>query len=710
MNILEAFETSLPDITAHQKLPPKLEPRLIAREHLEDGKPIIIAHMPGGGLYRISSMEWHVFLLMDGQRSYAEISEILVAEGYGWTEDDVHDLTEKAADTEILYKTPAEKNITLKQKSASERQKIRKMKIGNISEIHLGYWDPDQFLTDLYPKVKFVYTPWFVFLTLIGFAVMLFMCLDKWGLLWRDTLSFFNYFNKGPAELPEFYVLFGLMIFLHETAHGMTCKHFGGGVRRMGFMLMYMMPTFFCDVTEAWIYAGKWPRIATMAAGIWADMIVCVPATVVWWATPQGMPIHDFAYKIMLLTGIVISLLQLNPLIKLDGYYIFTELIQVSNLMETSSAYLSTWVEKNIFRLPVEVQYVPRGRRVLYFTYALLSELYGTALFALFVFFVYNILHSLSPELAFIPASIFAFYIFRSKITSFMKLLKLFYLDRKERWKQNLFSWRVALTASTVLFFLLLPVWRETVEGRFLLQPVERTIVHAEVSGQVQQIVAYEGQRVERGAPLVQLSNLQLQAQASETALELQAASAHATDARLKYTDFAAAERERNQYLQQSHTIADQLTKLSVVSPVAGIVLSPRLQDLAGRYLPAGTEIAEIADLSTMKARVYVPEFAMRDVRVGAPVRLLPTAALHSLTGVVASISPASAPMPEALAERSQYLGIRPPQYYVADVGFASSAMTADGLTGTAKIFVRRRSLMGLSWEFLRDMTARKFW
>ncbi|MGO9127969.1 MAG: HlyD family efflux transporter periplasmic adaptor subunit [Terriglobales bacterium] len=711
MNILEAFETSIPEITAHRKVPPKLEPRLIAREHIEEGKPVVMIHLPGSdGLYRMSPQQWHIYQLMDGQRSYADIAQACQEEGYPYSEEDVRDLVEQSRESDLLYKTPAERNITLKQKTASQRQRIRKLKFGNLSEIEIAHWDPDEFLTRLYPKVRFVYTPWFVFLTLIGFVVMLFLCLDRWSMLWHDSLKFFNYFNKGPADLIEFYFLFGMMICMHETAHGMTCKHFGGGVRRMGFMLMYLMPTFFCDLTEAWIYTGRWPRIATMIAGVWADLIVCVPATVVWWATPEGMPMHDFAYKIMLLTGIVISLLQLNPLIKLDGYFIFSELIQIANLKEASSACLSTWVERNIFRLPVEVEYVPRGRRAFYFTYAVLAEVYGIALLLVFVTLGYNILRSFSPQWGFIPAFFLGYLIFKSKVLSFMRLLKLSYLDHKERWKQHFFSWRAAAAVSAAMLALVLPVWRETVEGRLVLQPVKRAILHASVPGQVQEVLAAEGQQVERGATLVRLANLELQTQAAETRLRLQAASARAIQSRLNYTDLATADRERDQLVQQSRTITEQLKDLEVVSPITGVVLTPRMQDLAGRYLLAGAEIVEVADFSAMRARVFVPEFTMRDVRVGAPVRLLPQGALRSLPGTVISISPAAAPLPDALMETSEYSGIRPPQYYMAMVSFTPPAVLPEGLTGTAKIFVRRRSLARFTWEFLRDMTQRKFW
>jgi putative peptide zinc metalloprotease protein len=145
----------------------------------------------------------------------------------------------------------------------------------------------------------------------------------------------------------------------------------------MGFSLMYFAPSFFCDATQVLITGGKRARIATDIAGIWLDLVVCFFATVVWWATPTGMPAHDWAYKFMMVTGIGVSLLNLNPLIKLDGYLIFCELVAEPSLKETSTAYLMAWIRKHIFRFPTEVPYVPRRKRPFYIAYAILSGMYS---------------------------------------------------------------------------------------------------------------------------------------------------------------------------------------------------------------------------------------------------------------------------------------------------------------------------------------------
>ena len=201
---------------------------------------------------------------------------------------------------------------------------------------------------------------------------------------------------------------------------------------KMGFSLMYFAPSFFCDVTQIWIYGGKWERIATVIAGIWGDLIVCFVGTVIWWTTAPGMLAHTLAYKVMMVTGIGVSLLNLNPLIKLDGYYIFCELIGEPDFKERTSAYLSGWTRKLVFRMPAEVEYVPRRKRLFYLLYAVLSGAYGYVLLSFLMGFTFNILHSYSPAWALVPAALIGYWVFRARIHSLGRFSKLLYLDKKE--------------------------------------------------------------------------------------------------------------------------------------------------------------------------------------------------------------------------------------------------------------------------------------
>ena len=132
----------------------------------------------------------------------------------------------------------------------------------------------------------------------------------------------------------------------------------------MGFMFLYLAPCFYCDVTEIWISASKLQRMATIIAGIWIELVVCGFAMIVWLNTPAGAWLHDLAYQLILITGIAVVILNLNPLIKLDGYYLLTEVIGIPDLKERSTAFLSGWFQSRVLRLPVETIVIPRTARL----------------------------------------------------------------------------------------------------------------------------------------------------------------------------------------------------------------------------------------------------------------------------------------------------------------------------------------------------------
>ncbi|MGA7382966.1 MAG: HlyD family efflux transporter periplasmic adaptor subunit [Terriglobales bacterium] len=717
MNIVRALDSAIPELPERvvRRDAPKLDPRVITKQHIEDGQPIIVAKVPGAEtILRFIPEQWKLVQLLDGNRSYQEISDLSVeATGAYFTEDDVREVASFLYDkTEFIAKTPLEKNIIFQEQVRDQRRKkLKRSRITDFTDITIKEWpNADRYISWLYPKIKFIYTPTFVLFSFFLFAVMFWMWADKFGEVWTDSFQFYNFTSKSGIDLLEFWVLFALMVAVHETAHGLSCKHFGGNVERMGFSLMYFAPSFFCDVSQVWVYGGPWQRMATAIAGIWIDMIICVFATMVWWGTATGMTIHNLAYKVMMVTGVGVSLLNLNPLIKLDGYLIFTELIHEPELKEKSTAYLSGLTRKKIFGLPVEVEFVPQRRRAFYIIYAILSGLYGYLLLSFLMVFTFHILQAYTPEWAFLPALAIGYWVFKSKIKLLLRFMKMVYLDKKERLRAWLTVPRMAALSLAVLVIVFLPLWPEFVEGRFVLEPTRKASIHAEVAGRVMRVLAREGQSVASGQPLVELSNLQLESAAAGANADLHAASDQVNLALLHYGDFGPAEYKRQEMAERNRTLVDQKALLRVTSPISGVVVTPRLDDLMGAYLESGAEIAEVADQSTMTARIYIPEFSMRDVRLGSRVRLQAESRAMPLTATLLSVAPASTQAELGLIPQDQLKGITPPRFYVGSALLTNPGELKEGMTGAAKILVTYRSIAEFTWIFGRDLIDRKVW
>ena len=431
MNLSEVLNVALPDLPARRigKSFPRLHPKLIAREQIEGGVPTVIAMVSGGTyILRFSPEQWKLVQLFNGERSYHEVAELFQEEtGLALTEEDVREFADSLEEREIWYRTSLELSTTASQKLADERRRRAAKKI-DLAMITFSTWDPDDYLTRLHARLSFVYTKWFTFLTLGAFAVMVLIFVNGWSEIWRDTVQYYTFTDKSAADLVEFWLLFCGLGFFHESAHGLTCKHFGGGVHKMGFMLVYLSPAFFCDVGEVYVYGGKWPRVAAILAGIWVELMFCSVASIVWWGTPAGSPIHDFAYKVMLITGLAVVLMNLNPLIKLDGYYLFGEMIGIPTIKEGSTEYLSSWLKRNVFRLPVDVPYLRPRRRWLFVGYATISGLYSYVVLFAIVRILYNVVSHFSTQWAFLPALLLALLIFRARLRSSVRFMKDLYL------------------------------------------------------------------------------------------------------------------------------------------------------------------------------------------------------------------------------------------------------------------------------------------
>jgi putative peptide zinc metalloprotease protein len=715
MNLSEVLNVALPELPARRigKSNLRLHPKLIAREQIEGGVPTIVATVSGGSyVMRFSPEQWKLLQLFNGERSYGEAAELFQEEtGIDVSEEQVREFADSLDEGGIWYRTSLELATTASEKLADERRRRSRKKI-DLSMMTFSTWDPDEYLTRLYARLRFVYTKWFTFLTLGVFALMILIFVSGWSEIWRDTVRYYTFTDKSAADLAEFWLLFCGLGFFHESAHGLTCKHFGGGVHSMGFMLIYLSPAFFCDVGEVYVYGGKWPRVAAIIAGIWVELMFCSAASIVWWGTPAGNPIHDFAYKIMLITGVAVVLMNLNPLIKLDGYYLFGELVGVPTIKENSTEYLSSWVKRHVFRLPVDVPYLRPRRRGLFVGYALMSGLYSYVVLFAVVRFVYNIFSRSSPQWAFLPALLLAFLIFRARLRSSVRFMKDFYLDKQQDlrtwWNQPYKVGPAVLVAALVLFA---PVWRETVSSRFVLEPQQHATIRAAVPGQITEVLADEGTPVAAGTPLFLLRNVRLEAEADDAKRSLGAAEARAREAEINYANLGIARAERASQVGRSHSVFEQVAALQVASPIAGVVATPRLQDRVGSFVQEGDELAEINDARTLKARIFIPEFQVRRIRPGAPVSLKLESLFQPVRGQVNSIAPASSELAAGLAEEEKYKGIAPPSYFAASVLLSNAeGRLRPGMSGEAKVQVKRQSIAGFVWETVREFFQRKVW
>jgi putative peptide zinc metalloprotease protein len=381
------------------------------------------------------------------------------------------------------------------------------------------------------------------------------------------------------------------------------------------------------------------------------------------------------------------------------------------DLKEASTAYVSGWVKRHIWGLPVEVPYVPKQRRLGYAIYAILSGLYSYSVLYVVARFVGNIFRNFNPEWSFVPELATAALIFRSRIRLLVNFMKFLYLDKKDRIRAWLTSRRAAGLAFGAAIVFCLPVRHECAEGRFVLQPARRAVIRAVVPGIVTAVNADEGQQVEAGATLIELRDLPLQLSLIHSEADYVVASNRATSAAMRYGNFGTASQERERLAMQTGVLSSEAANQKLRSPIGGAVLTSRVIDRLGSYVTAGTELLEVADLSIMRARIYVSEHDMYKIRVGAGARLQVDGTLKTWDAQAVAISPIASEIDPDLGDHSKYQGLVPPNFYVAEILVANSGGNLKpGTNGTARIYGKKRSAAGFAWQEVKNFIGRKVW
>lgn len=717
MNLTRVLNNALPDIPARMlsDRPPRLDPGVTFREHMEEGQAIIRVYAPSAkSMFTFVPQNWRLAQLFDGIGSYEEIADIYSKElGTEYSAEAVREFASELDAIDFWFRTPQEKNILFMQQSAEERRKKLKQldRWADLSDVLFPAFNPDPFLTRFYSWTKFIYTWWFTVLTLAAFVATAAITATHWKEIGHDTAEFYNFSNKTWLDIVVLYTIVFAVVIVHEFAHAYTSKHYGGRVTAMGFALVYLTPAVYTDTTEADVMATRNQRLVITIAGVWSELIICSVATFIWWGTAPDTPIHNAAYFLMMITGIVSVLLNWNPLMKLDGYYMLCDLTGIADIKEMSTAYVSSWMKKHIWRLPVEVPYVPKGRRWWFALYAILSGAYSYTVLYIVARFVGNIVRNFSPEWGFVPEIAVALLIFRSRIRSLVNFMKFLYLDKKDRLAAWFAPARSIGVGVAALILLALPMRRESSIGKFLLEPAHLAVLHARIPGVLTQVNVQEGQSVAAGNWLANLQNLPLRSDYESAKASFTTASDQAKAAALHYADYGAAIKERERLASHFQQLSQMDSALQLTSPIAGIVLTPRVQDQLGAYFTEGGPVLEVADLSTMRARIYVSEFDLYKVRNRAEARLQVAGIAKTWPARIASITARPTELDRALVENVELEGANAPHYYVVDLIVENSdALLKPGMRGVARIYGERRSLLGLGWEATANFFGRKVW
>jgi putative peptide zinc metalloprotease protein len=651
---------------------PKLRGDLVISDR--PGAASVVKVPQSGRYFQVGEAERAIMRLMDGTRTVEEIRRALAREN-----DIEVDAPTLGGFVQQLARIGC---LELEQRGPlAAGPRLRRSFVGTVFYWRVGAIRPDRFLTALAPRVRFFFTPAFVAIATLVVLIALFLVGSNYELFVRELRL------MGTVQgILMFWLILPPLIVLHELAHGLTCKHFGGKIPTMGFILiMLSIPGFFTDVSDAWLFPQKRRRIWVTLAGPFFEMFLWALAVGAWWVTAPESLVHRLALAAVAASGAGM-LFQFNPLVKLDGYYMLSDALEIPNLRARSFSFVGRRVFEAMTGTAVGTAALPRRERMIFGGYGVLAMSYSLLLLAWLALFLGSYLWDwFGPigvgVLALLFGSLFAPPV-KQMVEASQQLAK----QHGGFWRRRRVQLGLLTVGVLVLLGLTVPV-ELRVSGKFVLEPLEQRPVTAEVAAPVVRVHVRQGQRVEAGALLLTLDAARLEealagaraklAQAQEDLKiaergarpeELEAAQAKAQVAqqelasaqdrlkrieRLK-TDGALAEAE---YEKQANEVGLAQKKLEAAKAELEVVRAGKSREEIER---------ERARTAELQAQVRQAQRDLERARVIAPIAgVVVTEYPERLEGTQASVGQTLVTLHDAAMMR---VAIRVPEREIADV------------------------------------------
>jgi putative peptide zinc metalloprotease protein len=351
---------------------PKLRTDLVSSSSIVDGATVHTVKDPvGGNYFRLREPEFWLIGQFDGHSTPDQIAERFRKK---------YNLNISAADVGQFIAT-MDKLLFLENSRAEQTTgrfssglHTGRSLVGRMLFVRLKAFKPGRFLDTLTSLYRPFHKPiWFVIeaLIILGGLTILFQNADQFAV---SLVELWSLESLGLLVGSIF-----LLLTLHEFAHAVLCRLYGGEVREIGFLLLYFQPCFYCDLSDAWLFEKKSQRMAVSWAGPYFQLLLLALSVLVWRVTVPESWLNHWAWILVTVNWINL-LFNFNPLIKLDGYYLLSDWLDIPNLRQKAFAYLGNFLQRRLLGWNIDsLAATPRQRRI-FVIYGLTALVYTVSL------------------------------------------------------------------------------------------------------------------------------------------------------------------------------------------------------------------------------------------------------------------------------------------------------------------------------------------
>ena len=593
----------------------QLHPRLISsaevrRQCFRGEQWYIITSATSGRQFRVNQLGYQIVGRLDGRQSVQEIWDSLVRQ-MG---------TEAPSQTEVLSILSELTAAGMLQSEyspdlggifdAADRRRKTSNQLNPIA-LRVPLFDPTPLLDALEPITRKIFRGGCLVLWLVLMLISAVLA----AMHWPELSNYASVHSLTARNLMLMWLIYPAIKLIHELAHALAIRRWQGDVREVGATLFLLMPVPYVDASAASAFPDKRHRMLVSAMGVIAETSIAAIAFFIWLSIANGW-VRDTAFACMLIGGISTVLVNANPLMRYDGYYVLTDWLELPGLATRADAWLrylgERWFLGNKGLLP------PSGsnnQRAWLTLYGVASQIYRLGLYASMVLWVLGQQLLLGLALA-------AWLLWKYALLPLWRVSNL--VLASPRLARNrvraVVAWAVGMAGIVTLVFVVPMPYSTRAEG--VVWVPDNALIRNETEGFVESVLAQDNTDVKAGQTLIQLGNRELQSEREQLATRIVSTRVALNAALMNQPGSAVALQEEIEKLSQRlDDLDDKLSKLTIVSPVSGRLAMPRSQDLTGRFLARGSTVAHVVAPGQIIVRTVLSQ-ADADKLHQAPTRI----------------------------------------------------------------------------------------
>ncbi len=574
---------------------------------------------------------------------------------------------------------------------------------------------PDGFLEATRGLAAPFFTRVFSIATVMAGILGLLLALRQWNAFTTTFLHLFSW--QGLAAIA---IALAITKIAHELAHAHAANREGLPVPTMGIALMVLYPVLYTDTTAAWRLTDRRKRLRIGYAGMAIELAIAAWMTLAWSFMPDGA-MRSATFVLATTTWIMTLAINLNPFMRFDGYFLFSDLLDMPNLQDRAFK-LARWrLREALFGFgEAPPERFPTGRARLLIAYAGATWIYRFLLFLGIALIVYHFFFKALGIILMIVE--LAWFIGRPIVLELRE-----WYARRARYRLNRNTLVTLGTCLTLLALFVMPLqW--TIHAPAMLRAERQTQIYAPADAMLVGDTAPVGADVTQGDRLFSFDAPDMAHRLDDNARRITllrwraAMDAQASGARV---DRAALWRELEGALAERASLTREAGRLTIGAPHDGRVVERDPETGIGDWIGAGEWLATLIVPQAPLVEAYLGETDLARVAPGSTATFYPDAPTRSpvpvkITEIADTATARLASAPELASIHgggiAAHAGAQGPAadgavYRILarpDPGHGETEVIDMALRGTLRLQGERRSLATRTWRAISAVLIRE--